>query len=247
MSLPLIFLLSAASFVALLLKRRRTGLWLAASSLMVTAMLGLSPLPSALLTALQTHHESAYPDWKTRNAIVVLGAGTLPGNGRVELTSNGRIRVQRASELYFSCARIRTRSCQLFLSGGDPLKNGATEAAVMARELEAMGVPKTELILEADSRNTFQNARNTAPLLRGKGFELTVLTTSGTHMRRALLFFSFFLVEAVPAPADRLTAFRSSLPVSFNLTATDVAMHEYLGILQFRLYNLMGWNKRPEA
>lgn len=247
MSLPLIFLLSAASFLALLLKRRRTSLGLAAASLLVTAALGLPPLPSALLYSLQEHNEGSYPEWKARNAIIVLGAGTIPGNGRVELTSNGRVRVQRAADLYFSCASIKKRGCQLFLSGGDPLKNGATEAAVMARELEAMGVPKADLILEAESRNTFQNARNTAPLVRGKGYELTVLTTSGTHMRRALLFFDFFLVRAVPAPADRLTAFRASLPVSFNLMATDVAMHEYLGILQFRFYNLMGWNKRPEA
>lgn len=247
MSLPLIFLLSAASLVALLLKRRRTGMWLAAASLLVTAVLGLPPLPSALLSSLQEHDEGVYPEWKTKNAIVVLGAGTLPGKQRVELTSNGRVRVQRAADLYFSCARTKKRGCQLFLSGGDPLKNGATEAAVMARELEAIGVPKAELTLEDQSRNTFQNARNTAPLVRGKGYELTVLTTSDTHMRRALLFFSFFLVDAVPAPADRLTAFRAKLPVSFNLTATDVAMHEYLGILQFRFYNLMGWNKRPEA
>ena len=246
MSLPLILSLAALSLLAFLLRWRRSGIALAGLSLLLAAAVGLSPLPSALLASLQVHDEGRDPEWKARNAIVLLGAGTVPGPSRVELTLSGRARTLRAASLYFSCKQNR-RSCQIFPSGGDPLRNGETEAAVMARELRALGVPAADLTLETESRNTFQNARNTAPLVRGKGYELTVLTTSGTHMRRALLFFSFFLVDAVPAPADRLSAFRSALPVSFNLVATDTAMHEYIGMLQFRFYNLMGWNKKPEA
>lgn len=247
MSLPVIFSLAALSLLAFLLRWRRSGFALAGLSFLLAAAVGLPPLPSALLASLQVHDEGADPEWKTKNAIVLLGAGTAPGPSRVELTVNGRTRTLRAATLYFSCKQGKQRSCQIFPSGGDPLRNGETEAAVMARELKALGVPPADIILEAESRNTFQNARNTAPLVRGKGYELTVLTTSGTHMRRALLFFSFFLVDAVPAPADRLSAFRSALPVSFNFTATDTAVHEYMGMLQFRFYNLMGWNKKPEA
>lgn len=259
MSLPFIFVVATAALAAFLLKWRRSGLSLLALSLLTAAAAGLPPLPAALLAGLQVHDESRDPEWKSRNAIIVLGAGTVPGGTpakpldgtpskpTVELTLNGRTRVLRAAHLYFACLQGAKRDCHLFLSGGDPLKNGATEAAVMARELGKLGVRAADITLEAESRNTFQNARNTAPLVRAKGYELAVLTTSGTHMRRAMLFFSFFLVDATPAPADRVTPYRAAMPVSFNLAATDMAMHEYLGIFQFHFYNYMGWNEKPGA
>lgn len=247
MSLPIISILLLMALVATAVKWRRTGAVFGILSLLVIAGMGLPPLPRYFLDLLQPYDEGAIPAWKAKNAIVVLGAGTVPGRSRIELSSNGRIRVWKAALLYTACKSIPGRSCTLLLSGGDPLKNGATEAEVMARELASLGISANEMILEEQSRNTFQNAKNIASLLKGKNFDLVALTTSGTHMRRAMLFFSFFLINAVPAPADRTSGLSANLPVSFNLVAADTVMHETLGILQFHFYNLMGWNKPPSA
>jgi uncharacterized SAM-binding protein YcdF (DUF218 family) len=61
-------------------------------------------------------------------------------------------------------------------------------------------------------------------------------------MRRALIFFSHFGIDAEAAPADRLDASIGVFPNSLNFTMMDIALHESLGVLQYHFYNLMGWN-----
>jgi hypothetical protein len=46
----------------------------------------------------------------------------------------------------------------------------------------------------------------------------------------------------VPVRADYLNVVPSWLPAASNFLLTDVALHEYLGVARFRLYDAMGWN-----
>lgn len=120
------------------------------------------------------------------------------------------------------------------------MRNGKTEADVMATELQWAGVSVQDLLVETESTNTFENARNTAPML--KGYEKIYLVTTGIHMKRAMLFFKHFVTSIDPAPADKMQAFVTIIPISPNLIFFDFALLEYLGILQYKIYNLMGWN-----
>jgi hypothetical protein len=42
--------------------------------------------------------------------------------------------------------------------------------------------------------------------------------------------------------ADYLHANLGLWPSAQNLVLTDVALHEYLGVLRYRVYNAMDWN-----
>jgi len=65
--------------------------------------------------------------------------------------------------------------------GGGPV----SEAEVMAGLARAAGVPVTALLCEAVSRNTAENALNSARLLREAGLSRVVLVSSRAHLLRA--------------------------------------------------------------
>ena len=91
----------------------------------------------------------------------------------------------------------------LLLSGaGDSETWGRPEAEAMQTVLREFGVPDDVMILEGRSRDTCENARYSAVLLRARGIDRVLLITSALHMRRAVRFFALEGIEAVPVPAD---------------------------------------------
>jgi uncharacterized SAM-binding protein YcdF (DUF218 family) len=75
----------------------------------------------------------------------------------------------------------------LVLSGGGA---GPVAEAVVMRELaREAGIPETALLLETESRNTFENAANTARLLRESGKNRIVLVSDRLHLPRAARLF----------------------------------------------------------
>ena len=78
--------------------------------------------------------------------------------------------------------------------------------------------------------------------MRGQPFDKLFLVTSGLHLRRALLYFGHFGVYPTPCAADRITPLLSILPVGYNFAIADFAAHEYVGIVRYYVYNLLGWN-----
>jgi uncharacterized SAM-binding protein YcdF (DUF218 family) len=72
---------------------------------------------------------------------------------------------------------------------------GVTEAEIIARELQEIGVPREDVILENKSKNTFQNAQFSAAIIQEQKPDYAVLVTSGFHMKRALKYFDYFLAK----------------------------------------------------
>lgn len=182
------------------------------------------------------------PPWCGRSAIVLLGAGTQSGpSSAVDPTLFGLARIERGAEVFRSC-RATGADCTLIVSGGDPSGTGRSEAAIYGERLEKLGIPASALILEPESRNTWQNAAFASRLLTEGRFERAVLVTSAWHMRRAQLYFRHFAVQTSPAPADALTV--AFWPPSFarNLATADLVAHEGAGLLRYRIYSWLGLN-----
>lgn len=68
------------------------------------------------------------------------------------------------------------------------------------------------------------------------------LVSSGIHVRRGALYFSHFGIRAEPIRADYVTARVSLVPTAYHFLLADLALHEYLGIWRYSVYNLLGWN-----
>jgi len=150
-------------------------------------------------------------------------------------------RIVEAVRLYF-LAKKNDCPCSIVISGGDAPRTGVTEAEDYRAEMLRLGVEDSDIVPEGRSLNTFQNAEFIEKILRGQPFDKLFLVTSGLHLRMALLYFGHFGVYPTPCAADRMTPLLSILPLGYNFAIADFAAHEYVGIVRYYVYNLLGWN-----
>lgn len=244
MTLVLLFIIVAAAGLAGYWHYRRTSVVSFCVALIVLVAVGCGPLPAWLLATLQADY-AAPPTltWGSRNAIVLLGAGTMkiPDAQAAEPEIFSYARLVTAARLYHDCRRTGA-SCQVIVSGGDPQKHGEPEALVYARVLSDLGVNLPDLVTEVNSLNTWQNAKFTAEMLRKKRVDRTVLVSSGIHLRRSQLYFAHFGVLVSALRADYLMPMFGIVPAAYNFTVCDFAIHEYIGLARYSIYNALGWN-----
>jgi uncharacterized SAM-binding protein YcdF (DUF218 family) len=97
----------------------------------------------------------------------------------------------------------------LILSGGGA--GAVPEAQIMRRMALARGLPEQALLVEPGSRNTVENARETARLLHSRGLVSVLLVTDRVHLPRAALLFRLAGLRpvgwaGVPPPSARWEA-----------------------------------------
>ena len=225
--------------------RRWRGLTAAAAALAVSlfVLAGCGVLPGLLLQRLQAPFALRPAlQWAPHNAIVLLTGGSIRvPRGEVEPGIGAYGRIAEAAVLYHACREVGV-SCKVLVSGGDPQRRQTTLAVSYAVVLRGLGVPADDLILEPRSNNTWQNAQFSRPLLAQLDAPRVWLVSSAWHLRRSVLYFDHFGIAATPVRADYLLAEPSLLPSAQNFVLTDVALHEYLGVLRYHVYNAMGWN-----
>jgi uncharacterized SAM-binding protein YcdF (DUF218 family) len=242
---PLLLLLLGLAIANLWRKRRETRRrLLVLTALFVTLTLLSTPAVGHL--ALGTL-EGRFPPLEQRpadaEAIVVLADGVnLPDEpgGPAEPDSGTMHRCRHAAELY-----QRGAACPVLLSGGkvDADVPEVTFAEVMRTYLLQLGVRDADVIMEATSRNTYENAVESRKLLERHNIRKVVLVTDAVHMNRARACFRKQGLEVVAAPchyqASRLEgSLRDLFPNPDAVTDCRDAAHEWLGTLWYRL---RGW------
>ena len=221
--------------------------WLAGTFAVLAALLlvlaGSGVLPRLLLQQLQAPYaQRPAPAWAPQNAIVLLTGGSIHvPHDDVEPGISAYGRIAEVAVLYHACHQAAV-GCKLLVSGGDPEHRGTALAVSYARVLRGLGVPDEDLILESRSNNTWQNAQFSRPLLAKLDAPKVWLVSSAWHLRRSVLYFDHFGIAATPVRADYLRAELDPWPSAQNIVLTDVALHEYLGVLRYHVYNAMGWN-----
>ena len=246
MTLAVLAGLAALATYFLIRKRRRAAAGAYSLSIIAFMAVGCGWVPMLLLHGLQDAY-AAKPniEFGQRNAIVLQGGGSESINA-AEIVEPGMFsygRIVQAAEVYGDC-RKAAADCKIVVSGGDPQQTGRSEAAVYRDVLTRLGVTPADVLLETRSMNTWQNAEFTSAALLKTGPDKVLLVSSGIHLQRSLLYFAHFGVNAVPVRADYMSAMPSLVPIAFNFTASDAALHEYTGIVRYRLYNVLGWNPR---
>jgi uncharacterized SAM-binding protein YcdF (DUF218 family) len=242
MTFSIFLLLAALAVVLLAWRRRRSGIAAAAAAVVWLWLAGCGPLTGWLLGSLQDGFPTAATRWGSRNVIILLGAGTVRGDGGdVEPALYANARILKAAQLYHAC-KASGADCRLEVSGGDAVGLKRSEADTYASVLQDVGVPRGDLLLEGRSRNTFENARFSKPLLDQYGADHVVIVSSGVHLKRALLYFAHFGVQGQAVRADYVRARYDWLPGTDNLFYADFALHEYVGVWRYHVYNALGWN-----
>ena len=218
----------------------RAGRRLVVASLVLLAVLGLSPVGNALILPL----EQRFPPWDAAGGapagIVVLGGSLSPhvSAGRNEVALNeGAERLTVAAEL-----ALRYPDARILFSGGSGaliFEEGA-EAEFAIRVFESFGIPRARVMLEDRSRNTVENAIFSKNLAQPKPGERWLLVTSAYHMPRSIGIFrqAGFAVEAYPVDwrtSGVEDALRPFPTVGDGLRRTDTAVREWVGLLAYWL------------
>ena len=101
---------------------------------------------------------------------------------------------------------------KIMLSGGNGslYNNGYVEANEMKKYLINKNIPSEDILIENKSRNTKENASNSAEILnkRYKNGNF-LLITSASHMRRAMMCFKKSELKVTPFPTDCTKSSRS--------------------------------------
>ena len=99
-----------------------------------------------------------------------------------------------------------------------------------------VGIDPERIVFENRSQNTCASARFTKEAVAPAPTEKWLLVTSAFHMPRAVACFRAVDWEIIPFPADYRTG-RSllSLDLIGNLSNLDLAIHEWVGLLYYRV------------
>jgi uncharacterized SAM-binding protein YcdF (DUF218 family) len=218
----------------------RTGRALAFASLIVLAILGLSPVGNALMIPL----EDRFPRWDaTRgdpDGIIVLGGAISPDVS----AARDEVALNEAAERLTVTAELARRypAARIVFSGGSGalIYDEGAEAPLALRLLQDLGIPRARILLEDRSRNTVENAIFSKALIQPKPGERWLLVTSAHHLPRAIGVFRKmgFPVEAYPVDwrtrgaADALRPFAT---LGDGLRRSDTAVREWVGLAVYWL------------
>jgi uncharacterized SAM-binding protein YcdF (DUF218 family) len=241
--LPSNFLIALGLFGAVLLLTRfaRAGRRLMVTSFVLVAICGYSPLANFLLYPL----ESRFPKWDSSrgdpDGIIVLG-GPLDADLSA---AHGVPVIQGAADRLIGAATLAQRypKARIVYTGGSPnlISNDAREADYATALFQGLGIPKSRLIMERQSRNTRENAEFTKQTAMPKPGERWLLVTSAYHMPRSIGVFrkAGFAVEAYPVDwkvgttEDLFTKYY--LVANGGLYLVDIAVREWLGLIAYRI------------
>ena len=172
----------------------------------------------------------------SRTTFVLLGGGTrYDGDKRLVPKRDAFVRIVVTAELYRECRRAGG-ACRVIVSGGNPQHHEQAEADNYAPFLLARGVSATDLVLENESLDTYQNARNVASIVQPERDETLVLITSAYHMHRALLAFNAFGLDAQAFISNVRQAKATFFPRPCGFIDAETALHELVGVARFYVY-----------
>ncbi len=149
-------------------------------------------------------------------------------------------RLMQLLDLYFE-----GRIDKIVIAGGNPniVFKERKESLAIRDYLVKMGIPSGDILVEDESRNTYENAANTAELLGADGRKI-ILVTSGFHVRRAKACFEGvgFEVDAYPAHiVSGVGVFNPAtliVPYSGVFGAWNMLFKEIIGYL---VYDIRGY------
>jgi uncharacterized SAM-binding protein YcdF (DUF218 family) len=206
-----------------------------------------SPLSLFLTWNLERYFEPLLaPEESPKVSRIVILAGYAEEHSEFPITSNASAQtissITEGNRLY----RL-IPGAKLITSGGVARTGDKSVAALMADFLQQMGVPTRDLIVEGNSRNTYENILMVKEFV---GEDPFILVAAACDLRRAVAVAQKLQMNPIPAPSgiwtlqnhpkdagifDQFIGFFKSGPSLNNLFRLQWAYHEYLGYIWYKL------------
>jgi uncharacterized SAM-binding protein YcdF (DUF218 family) len=232
-----IFLLALSILVGWLGWRKLRGFTLVLSFL-ILALSAWTSLGALMLNPLEERFpRPPLPD--NVAGIIVLGGGF---EGAINLARGG-YDVNGGGDRFLEAAVLARRfpDAKVVVSGGTGtmVLDGEGDVDTAPKLFAALGIPSNRLILERDSRNTYENVENLRQLVAPGPDETWLLVTSAFHMPRSMGLFRKAAFPVLPWPVDYRTSGREGIGVmrdnpADSLQTTTTALREWIGLIAYK-------------
>jgi uncharacterized SAM-binding protein YcdF (DUF218 family) len=236
----LVCILALVAVAAVLAGWRRTGFTLGAAAVLLLVLFGWTPVGNAAIAVLENRFPR--PDLPEP----VTGILQLGGAADIHIAATRREGAlneagERITETMALALRFPT--ARVFLSGGAATMEGGAplgESQVAKDILVSMGLDARRIEMEERSLNTCENAVESARSISPGPKDHWLLVTSASHMPRAVACFRAVGFDVLPYPVDYRTRAGAGLwqpmqSITIGLMASDLAVHEWIGLLAYRL------------
>lgn len=225
----------------LLAGRQRGGRWLIVFGAL--GLLGFGLLPGADFLARPLEQRFPAADLPADvTGIILLAGSERPGAS----SAFGQPQTGSHGSRYIAALRLASRypGAMLVFSGGPMESAGEPElsrpSGVAARILHDIGIAPSRLRFDTSSTDSCAHAGNVRALVRPAPGESWIVVTSAMHMPRVIACFrAAGWPDVLPYPTDyRAVPGRRSVEtvqVSRNLEILNVAAHEWIGLVFYRL------------
>ncbi|HEY9017133.1 YdcF family protein [Thiomicrospira sp.] len=190
--------------------------WILIPTAFVSALVLAYPVGDWLIQPLEKRFAKPYLMPEKVDGIIILGGGedlkrSLSwGVAELGLGGDRYVATKYLADLYPDVPVIFTGG-----SGSIYLQDSGREASISADLFQQMGLDSQRLILESNSRNTFENFGNIQPITRPGGQYL--LVTSAFHMPRSVGIARQFGLDVIPYPVDYRSNHADYRHVDFDL------------------------------
>jgi uncharacterized SAM-binding protein YcdF (DUF218 family) len=230
MLLPPVNLVFAILAGAALLRRfPRIARWLITVAALLLLVLAMPVVAGLLLRALENDLPMAPPPGKPPGAIVILGGDVTHIEGAPPGVTVGGLTLER---LRAGAALERKTHLPILVSGG-VVGVDAPPIALLMQESLTQDFQVPVRWTEDRSGDTWENAQDSAAILRAAGIDSIYVVTHSWHERRALMAFAAAGITATAAPTP-LDSPATPIPTDIVPSAKSwetsyYALHEWIG------------------
>ncbi len=233
----LIALLAALALLFVVFRWTRAAAGAGAMAGILLVLFGLLPTGQVLIKPLEDRFpRPALDRLGPVTGIVVLGGAESPGLSAARKTvslNDMAVRLTTALALAHRFPNAKVLITAGYRAGG------LSQAEVASRFFEQSGLDPRRLIVEDHAANTYDNAVMAKALAKPKPDARWIMVTSAFHMPRAMGAFDAAGWPVTPYPTDYRSlpggALDWSLDVATRLRETDLAVHEWIGLVAYRL------------
>lgn len=207
------------------------------------AIAGLTPLGALMIGTLEARFPAATLA-EPVDGIILIGGAEQPRMSR----DHGQVLTNSHADRLIAAARLAHRfpDARIAVTGGVlALDRTArpefhSQADVARRFLTGVGIDPARIVVERQSQNTCQNARHIHAAVTPEPDDRWVVVTSAFHMPRTMGCFDKvgWTVIAYPTDYKRISGpkgLRPTISVAGNLSMLNQAVHEYVGLLAYRV------------
>ena len=230
-----VFILMLLGVILISLKKKRAGKIILILGVVLYYLFSITPVSDFLISLLENQYQ--YPTKEKIDSVdtlVVLSGGVRNRNLLLPsaLGNSTLFRLNESLKIYF----YKEEKPLIIVSGTSPIDRIEKESLFGAKFLESFNIPKEKILWEVISGNTFQHAREVKKIVKEKPF---LLITSAYHLPRAMKTFQKAGLNPIALPTDyqyeNFYTFLSFLPQAENLKKSNLAFHEFFGILFYRI------------